>query len=111
MQDKIFANGFGFKKTPSQPSYVVGKVTIRVNDAIEFLQTHEKDGWVNLDIKLSTAGKYYLELDTYQRPQKTGDEVADASANVKKKTTHSKKNDMPDYENDIVPPGEDDLPF
>lgn len=111
MAEKIFAEGFGFKVTQSQPSYVVGKVTIRVDAAIEFLEKHQKNNWVNLDIKQSNGGKYYLELDTYERKQQTGDPAADANANVRKATKNSQKNDMPDNQTDDFAPNGDDLPF
>lgn len=113
MGEKIFADGFGFKKSDSQPSFVVGKVTIRVDAAIKFINEHQKDNWINLDIKKSSAGKYYLELDTYDRSKKNDDSVEDARSSVNKTTKNSRKNDIPDYQehNDFSSPESDDLPF
>lgn len=64
-QEVIFAEGFSFKRNEKAPDFVVGKVSAKVDDAITFLKTRQKNGWVNMDIKLSKGGKYYMELDTW----------------------------------------------
>jgi len=64
--EKIFADGFSFKKRDNQPEFVVGKVAIKVEDAIPFLKENESKGWVNLNINQARSGKYYLELDTWK---------------------------------------------
>lgn len=69
-KEKVFADGFIFKRKENAPEFVVGSQSINVNDAIAFLQANQKNGWVNLDIKQSKNGKYYCELDTWQpKPQ------------------------------------------
>lgn len=65
-QDIIFANGFTFKKNEKAPDFVVGRMAIKVSDAVEFLGVHEKNGWVNLDIKMSKMGAYYVALDQFE---------------------------------------------
>ena len=68
--EKVFTDGFIFKRKENAPEFVVGSQSINVNDAIAFLQANQKNGWVNLDIKQSKNGKYYCELDTWQpKPQ------------------------------------------
>lgn len=64
-QEKIFADGFIFKKNPKAPQFVVGRVSMKVEEAIAFLKTHEKNGWVNVDIKEARSGNHYIELDTF----------------------------------------------
>jgi len=64
-QEKIFADGFIFKRNPKAPEFVVGRVSIKVEEAVSFLKTHEKNGWVNLDIKEARSGNHYMELDTF----------------------------------------------
>ena len=64
-EDKVFADGFIFKRKDSAPEFVIGELSIKIDDAIPFLNQHQKKGWVNLDVKLSKGGKYYLELDTF----------------------------------------------
>lgn len=71
MKEKIFADGFIMKK-PHQnaPDFVMGKLSIKVDDAVMFLQKHIDNGWVNLDMKKSKEGKIYLELNNW-KPNKS----------------------------------------
>lgn len=64
-QEKIFADGFIFKRNPKAPQFVIGRVSMKVEEAIAFLKTHEKNGWVNIDIKEARSGNHYMELDTF----------------------------------------------
>lgn len=76
---KVFADGFSFKKGENAPQWVIGRQSIKVDEAIAFLQANEKKGWVNIDIKQSQKGTYYCELDTWEaKPQ--GDAPAPAKA-------------------------------
>jgi ribonuclease HI len=65
-QEKVFANGFSFKKNANAPEFVVGKMSIKADEAVEFIQENVKNGWINIDIKQAKNGNYYCELDTYQ---------------------------------------------
>jgi hypothetical protein len=64
--EKIFADGFVFKRNEKAPDFVVGGISVKVEDAVAFLRKHDKNGWVNLQIKNSQGGKYYIELDTFE---------------------------------------------
>jgi len=64
--EKIFADGFVFKRNEKAPDFVVGSISVKVEEATAFLKQHEKNGWVNLQIKNSQGGKYYIELDTFE---------------------------------------------
>lgn len=66
MKDKTFADGFSFKRRNNAPDFVVGNLSIKVDDAVAFLKSHEKRGWVNLNINLAKSGKHYVELDTFE---------------------------------------------
>lgn len=70
-QDKIFADGFIFKRHEKTPEWVIGNMSIKVDEAIAFLKTYEKNGWVNVGIKTAKeTGKFYIELDTFEpKPQ------------------------------------------
>jgi hypothetical protein len=71
MSDKIFADGFSFKKRENAPDFVVGSLSVKVEDAIGFLKEHaNQNGWVNLNINVGKSGKPYVELDTFE-PKKT----------------------------------------
>ena len=65
-QEKIFAEGILFKRNEKAPDYVVGNLSVKLEEAIPFLQQHAKNGWTNLSIMLSKGGKHYIQLDTYE---------------------------------------------
>ena len=63
--DKIFADGFIFKRRENAPEFVIGNISVKVEDAVAFLNANQKNGWVNLNVLNSQAGKPYIELDTF----------------------------------------------
>lgn len=101
-KDPIFADGFSFKRRDDAPDFVVGRLSMKVEDAIEFMTQHEKRGWVNIDIKYSKSGKAYCELDQYEPKIYKDQEERDAD--------EAPKSRKPNTET----PGDDDsddLPF
>jgi hypothetical protein len=64
--EKIFADGFSFKRNEKAPDFVVGRLSMKVDDAVAFMRENEKGGWVNLNIKTARSGNHYVELDTYE---------------------------------------------
>ncbi len=77
--EKVFADGFIYKQPREQaPDWVLGSISVKVEDAIAFLQNNQKNGWVNLNIHNSKAGKPYIELDTFV--PKAGNNTAKAAA-------------------------------
>lgn len=78
-QDKIFADGFIFKRNEKAPDFVIGNISIKSEDAIKFIQNHTKNGWVNLKINKSQSGKTYIELDTWEKPNQDNKEWTPAS--------------------------------
>ena len=85
-EEKIFADGFSFKRNEKAPDFVVGRLSMKVDEAIAFMKENEKKGWVNLSIKTARSGNYYLELDTYE-PKTTNE--------TEKKAPASKSNPKP----------------
>jgi hypothetical protein len=77
-QEKVFADGFSFKRQESSPNFVVGSLSMKVDEAIQFMRDNERKGWVNLQIKQARSGNYYVELDTWQ--PKGGDQAPTRSA-------------------------------
>lgn len=69
--EKIFADGFSFKRNEKAPDFVVGRMSMKVDEAVAFMRQHEKNGWVSLNVKTARSGNYYVELDTYE-PTKSG---------------------------------------
>jgi hypothetical protein len=77
--EKIFANGFSFKRSEKAPDFVIGRLTMKADEAIAFISEHQKNGWVNVNIKQAKNGNYYVELDTWEaKPQ--GNATAPAPA-------------------------------
>lgn len=64
--EKIFADGFSFKRNEKAPDFVVGRLSIKADDGVAFIRQHEKNGWINLNIKTARSGNHYIELDTYE---------------------------------------------
>ena len=77
-KDKIFADGFKFEKNATAPDFVVGKLSIAVEDAVKFLRQHANNNWVNLDIKQAKSGNYYIELNTW-KPKATASAPVEAT--------------------------------
>jgi hypothetical protein len=69
-EEKIFADGFSFKRNENAPNFVVGRMSIKVEDAVLWLKSNAKNGWVNLDVKQAKSGNYYCELDTWEAKPK-----------------------------------------
>ncbi len=65
-QERTFADGFIFKRRENAPEWVIGNISVKVDDAITFLKNNEKKGWVNLNVKRGRSGNPYIELDTYE---------------------------------------------
>lgn len=65
-EEKIFADGFVFKRNEKAPEFVIGRMSIKVEEAIAFIQKHQDNGWVNLGVKQARTGNYYVELDTFK---------------------------------------------
>ena len=66
MTDKIFAEGIYFKRNDNAPDFAIGKLSINTEQSRPFFKEHVKDVWLNLEVKRSKGGKYYVELDTWE---------------------------------------------
>lgn len=69
--EKVFADGFSFKRRAGAPDFVVGNISVKVDDAVAFLQKNAKGGWVNLDILTAKSGKQYIELNQWEPNSET----------------------------------------
>ena len=83
--EKIFADGFSFKRGENAPAFVVGRLSMKSDEAVAFIRQHEKNGWVNLNIKTARSGNHYVELDTYE-PKKDGGKPQEESIPKVKQT-------------------------
>ena len=65
--EPIFADGMSFKLPhPNSPEFIKGKISIKTDNFIKFLEEHQKEGWITLDMKKSKKGTIYFQLDTWQ---------------------------------------------
>jgi hypothetical protein len=103
-KERVFAEGFSFRKpNPEAPEYVVGRLSLKVDDAIDFVNKHKNaNGWINLSIMIGRSGNPYLELDTYE-PKKDG-EPTEAKPKAKSKPA-------PQPEPEVDEDDGQDLPF
>jgi hypothetical protein len=92
--EKIFADGFSFKRQENAPDFVIGRVSIKVDDAITFMRKHEKGGWVNLNAKYGRSGNPYMELDIYE-PKKPDADTTKEEAPKKKDAITRTNDDLP----------------
>lgn len=99
MEEKVFANGIIFK-LPSEkaPDFIRGSLSFKIDEAIQFLQQHNKNGWCNVSLKVSKKGKAYVELDTWEAPHKA--EEPEYSPNTDPNHQKSYK-DVGGFEDDI----------
>ena len=78
-QEKVFADGFMFKMNPNSPEWVVGGLSLKSDEAIQFIQKHTNNGWVNLKVNIGKSGKPYVELDTWKPETKTEPVMAEST--------------------------------
>ena len=91
--EKIFADGFIFKRNENAPDFVVGRLSMKADEAIAFIRQHDKKGWVNLNIKTARSGNHYVELDTYEPKGQAEQASAPASKSKPKKAVEKEDNE------------------
>jgi hypothetical protein len=88
-KDKVFADGIIFKRNDNAPAFAIGKLSFKVEEAISFLQSNQKKGWVNLNINQAQSGKYYIEVDTWEATGAKVESFKPASFNSELKEDNS----------------------
>jgi hypothetical protein len=84
-EEKIFADGFSFKRNENAPDFVIGRLSVKIEDGIPFLKEHAKGGWVNLSVKQARSGNYYIELDNFEPKKKDQADAPKPAAKSKAK--------------------------
>jgi hypothetical protein len=92
-QERIFADGFIIKRRENAPEFVIGNLSIKVDEAIAFLKKYEKKGWVNLNLKKGRSGNPYVELDTFEAKPK--DAAASAASPAPAAAEPEEDGDLP----------------
>lgn len=109
MADKILPKGIYFNSPrDGAPEFVKGSISIKVADAITFLQDNQNGGgYVNIDVLTAKeTGKPYCVLNTYvkqEAPQVVKEAQAQESLNNMDKFT------APEYPDDAIDIS--DIPF
>jgi len=108
--DPVFADGFIFKRPrEGAPEFVKGALSIKVDEAIAFLQKHNNAGWVNLDLKNSQGGKLYLQLNDWKPTPKDNEQPTNGVGVTQPSVNPSVVNQqVPAGEQPIAP---EDLPW
>lgn len=65
MADKVFTNWLIIKSVETK-FWEIKKLSFKVEEFKEFLDTYDKKGWVNVDILKNKEGKEYAVLNDYQ---------------------------------------------
>ena len=96
-----FVNGLIFKMPQdTAPDFVKGSLSIKVEEMITFLSSKKTD-WVNIDLKVSRAGKAYAQVNTFV-PESRQD------AAVRQNTTQQAQQGQPAPSADF---DDSDIPF
>jgi hypothetical protein len=81
--EKTFVNGLISKDVAdTAPEWILGKMSMQVNELINWLEKNRKlqdeNGWINLTVKRSQkTGKRYIEVDTWKPKAEPVDEKKD----------------------------------
>lgn len=92
--EKVFAEGIIFKRNDNAPDFVIGSMSVKVEEAVPFLQANAKNGWTNLQVKKSQNGKMYVELDTFE-PKTQGGTQQPAPAQPAASQAPAQQSDLP----------------
>ncbi len=79
-KEHFFMDGL-FVKKPREgaPDFVKGSISLRVKEAIEYLQ-RVKSEWINLDIKEGKSGDWYAEVNLWKPDASKAPEPAPEAA-------------------------------
>lgn len=93
-KESILAKGFFFERPrDGAPEFVKGRMSIKVEEAIPFLQTYKTvSGYVNLDLLKSQKGTLYLKLNEWKPAPK---ESVDAASLVNATSDEISPEDIP----------------
>lgn len=64
--EKVFVDGMIVKRYEKAPDFVICNLSLKGEELVPFMREHQKDGWINVQVKRSKGGKYYAELDTWE---------------------------------------------
>ena len=74
MVDKIFPKGLFFNRRHDAPDFVIGRISMKIDDFSKFVRENKDGEWMNFNVLKSKEGKSYVELDTW-KPEPKIDKV------------------------------------
>lgn len=77
--EKVFIDGMIVKRHEKAPDFVICNLSLKGEELVPFMRKHQKDGWVNVQVKRSKGGKLYAELDTWEPKEQEPDIKPDAA--------------------------------
>ncbi len=76
--EKQFAKGFIFKRPrEGAPAFVKGAMSIKLDEAIEYLKSKEGD-WLNLDLLVSKDGNKLYFVENNWKPEQKDEAIKDS---------------------------------
>lgn len=79
-QNNKLAKGILFKEPHvNAPDFIIGKLSIKNDEFINYLNSVKDGDWTNFEVKLSRDGKPYVEIDTW-KPTGQGQPTNSASS-------------------------------
>ena len=79
MSDIVFAKGISFfKPHQNAPDFVIGNISIKGAELVPWLRENHKalankDGYINLSVKMSKSGRPYVCVDSYKPKEEKPD--------------------------------------
>lgn len=64
---KNFVDGLIVKRNEKAPTWIVCGLSFKAEEFVKYIMANAKNNWLNVDVKLSKGGKYYAELNTYEK--------------------------------------------
>lgn len=99
--DTKFIDGLIFKAPHERaPEYVKAKGSIKVAELIDWLQQQSGE-WVNFDVKVSHAGKYYAAVDDWK--PNGGSTGSRGGAPQRQRPERATDQPQDDFADDIIP--------
>lgn len=78
MAEKKIPYGFWFERRNNAPDFIIGRMSIKLDKAIPFLEENKNEsGYVNLTVLKSKTDGFYIELDEWKPTKKEDAPAAD----------------------------------
>jgi len=95
METKVFVDGLSIKEPrDGAPDFVKAAITIKRADLGNWLRARQ-DEWINIDVKVSKAGKWYCEVNSWVPKQQLEPHQQSVAADVLRQGGEPFTDDIP----------------